>query len=210
MEAAGAPPFELSGGALCLDFANTWGDRERAESDRLRSYEHLLAFARQTATLGAAELDSLARLAAASPADAATAFTAALRLRDAVYRLLSDHARGRHPSRTDLDLLNAALRDALCHLRLEDRAGGGYGWAWADGSAGDLLAPLRPLVRSAADLLASDDLHRVRECDGSGCTWLFLDGSRNRSRRWCSMESCGNRAKAARHYRRSRGEGGST
>jgi len=47
-------------------------------------------------------------------------------------------------------------------------------------------------------------LGRVRECDGAACTWLFLDQSRNRSRRWCSMESCGNRAKARRHYHRQR------
>jgi predicted RNA-binding Zn ribbon-like protein len=66
---------------------------------------------------------------------------------------------------------------------------------------------LRPIARSAAELLTSETLSRVRECGGATCTWLFLDASRNRSRRWCSMESCGNRAKARRHYRRRR-EGG--
>ena len=69
-----------------------------------------------------------------------------------------------------------------------------------------LAAPLRPIVRSAAELLVSDQLDRVRECDGARCTWLFLDQSRNRSRRWCSMETCGNRAKARRHYRRTKAD----
>jgi len=53
-------------------------------------------------------------------------------------------------------------------------------------------------------VLTGEALARVRECGGTACNWLFLDESRNRSRRWCSMESCGNRAKARRHYHRSR------
>ncbi|HXO42658.1 MAG TPA: CGNR zinc finger domain-containing protein, partial [Thermoanaerobaculia bacterium] len=60
---------------------------------------------------------------------------------------------------------------------------------------------------SAAELLTSDKWRRVRECAGSDCTWLFLDRSRNRSRRWCAMQTCGNRAKARRHYRRARAGG---
>ena len=65
-------------------------------------------------------------------------------------------------------------------------------------------APLWPIARSAAHLLTSAELTRVRECDGTSCNWLFFDRSRGGSRRWCSMESCGNRAKARRHYRRRR------
>jgi predicted RNA-binding Zn ribbon-like protein len=104
--------------------------------------------------------------------------------------------------RADVEHVNAALHEALPHLRVA-RHGGGYAWDWADGGK-PLMAPLRPIARSAAELLTSDDLARVRECDGAACTWLFLDQSRNRSRRWCSMESCGNRAKARRHYHRNR------
>ena len=62
---------------------------------------------------------------------------------------------------------------------------------------------LWPVARSAGELLISDKLDRVRQCaDDRGCGYLFVDTSRNRSRRWCSMESCGNRAKAHRHYQR--------
>ena len=63
---------------------------------------------------------------------------------------------------------------------------------------------LCPVVRDAADLLTSRELERVGRCADERCGWLFVDTSRNRSRRWCSMESCGNRAKARRHYRKSR------
>ena len=58
------------------------------------------------------------------------------------------------------------------------------------------------LAVDASDLLTSTDLDRVRECSGDTCSWLFLDRSRNRSRRWCDMADCGNRAKARRHYSR--------
>jgi predicted RNA-binding Zn ribbon-like protein len=70
----------------------------------------------------------------------------------------------------------------------------------------DLDEMLRPVARSAADWLVSADVDRVRLCaDDRGCGYLFVDTSRNRSRRWCSMESCGNRAKARRHYERHQG-----
>lgn len=61
---------------------------------------------------------------------------------------------------------------------------------------------LWPVARSAAELLTSPDAQRVRECALRSCSWLFVDRSRNRRRRWCDMKTCGNRAKARRHYRR--------
>src|SRR5687767_7202330 len=122
-----APPaplpgaFDLSGGPLCLEFANTWGDRERPESDRLRSYGALLDFARQTGSVPPAQLAALAQRAAAEPAEAAAALTEALELRDAVYRLLAAEARARPGAAADLERVNDALRSALPHLRLEHR-----------------------------------------------------------------------------------------
>ena len=195
--------FELSGGALCLDFANTWGDRQRADSDRLRSYGDLLAFARQSGALPAREAAALEREARRDPQQAQAALAAARGLRDALYGVLAAEARGEKVAPSDVAAVNDALAEALPHLRVA-QSGDGFAWRWehADGS---LLLPLRPIARSIAELLTGDELRRVRECDGAACTWLFLDQSRNRSRRWCSMESCGNRAKARRHYHRRRG-----
>jgi predicted RNA-binding Zn ribbon-like protein len=61
---------------------------------------------------------------------------------------------------------------------------------------------LWPIASSAADLLTSERLKKVRLCEAKTCTWLFLDESRNHSRRWCDMKVCGNREKARRHYQR--------
>jgi predicted RNA-binding Zn ribbon-like protein len=199
-------PFELSGGAVCLDFANTRGDRRRPESDRLQSYPSLLAFATQAGLVDRPAAAALARHARRAPAAAEGALATARRLREALYRLFAARARGRRSAPADLAAVNAALQEALPHLRLA-RRGRGYAWGW-DGGGGELAAPLRPIARSAAELLTGEDLARVRECDGATCTWLFLDQSRNRSRRWCSMEGCGNRAKARRHYHRKRDGGG--
>jgi len=204
--AAGGGRFELSGGTLALDFANSWGDRRRPESDRLGDYAALLAFACEAGLLDRRQAARLARRARGAPAEAARAYAAARGLRDALYRVFSAQARGRRVDSADIAQVNAALQEALPHLRVA-RRGGAYAWDWDDGGGEPLAAPLRPIARSAAELLTSGDLARVRECDGAACTWLFLDQSRNRSRRWCSMESCGNRAKARRHYHRSRAAG---
>jgi predicted RNA-binding Zn ribbon-like protein len=192
--------FDLSGGALCLDFANTWSDRGRPETDHLRDYRDLLAFAQQTGLLSAAEEARLAGRAETDPQAASAALARSRGLREDLYRLFSAFAAGRAPAGGDLEQLNTALPEAYSRLRLE-RRGDDLVWAWA-APDGDLAAPLWPVLRSAAELLTSGERELVRECAGSACTWLFLDRSRNRSRRWCSMETCGNRAKAQRHYRR--------
>jgi predicted RNA-binding Zn ribbon-like protein len=200
------PTFDLSGGSLPLDFANTWADRARPESDALRSFAALLAFARGTGIAADADAERLERVARRDPPAAARVLAEARALRDAIYRLFAARARGRPAATADLERLNQALRESLPHLRVEPR-GDGFAWGWSDAER-DLASVLRPIVRAAAELLVGDDLRRVRECDGERCTWLFLDHSRGRSRRWCSMASCGNRAKARRHYARARGAAG--
>lgn len=203
--------FELSGGALCLDFANTWGDRERPSQDHLHAYGDVVAFARQSGILDDGQAAELVRRAeeesgaAAAAKAAAIALTEARALREAIYGIFSALAAGTAPPPEALDHLNAVLPDALVGLRIEPRGPRGEGFSWTGRAPTDsLVAPLRPIIRSAAELLTSDRLDRVRECAGATCTWLFLDQSRNRSRRWCSMETCGNRAKVRRHYRKQR------
>lgn len=210
METVIPPPptfFELSGGALCLDFVNTWGDRARPESDQIRTFDDLLAFAVQTGLLAEPRRRELATWAARAPAPAvARALAAALGLRESLYAIFAAGARGRATPPSDLEALNAAVKEALTHLRIAAQpAGGAAPFAWSFEASPLPTSPLWPIARSAGDLLTSPDFARVTQCDGSGCTWLFLDQSRSRNRRWCSMESCGNRAKARRHYRRSKG-----
>lgn len=195
-----SPGFEFSGGDLALDFVNTWGDRGRPETDRLRGYGDLLAFARQGGLLGPGRAEGLARAALRRPSEARGVLEAALGLREALYRLLTGRCAGAAGARRDREAVNRGIRGAFPHLELQAL---GQGLAWSAG-ADHLEAVLWPVVRAAVELLASSRHGLVHECEAPDCTWLFLDRSRTGRRRWCSMASCGNRAKARRHYERRR------
>ena len=193
--------FDLDGGRLCLDFANTRGQRT---GEHLNAYADLLAFARQSGLLTRAEDQRLQSLARRKPAEADGVLVRARSLRDALYRIFSTIAAGRGPRDADMDHFNTQLLETLRHARVLPSADG-FAWGWAGGLGGALEAPLWPIVRSAADLLTSAvELDKVRECSAGNCAWLFMDTSKNRSRQWCSMQSCGNREKARRHYGRVR------
>lgn len=202
-EDAPPQPFELSGGALCLDFANTWGNRLDPGSDRLRDYGHLLVFARQSAYLSEDLAAALDVAATSSEKSATAAFSLALELRNVVYRVFSSGAGGREVPHEDVEWVNALLGDALSHRTLE-RRDGTYVWSWTEMGVDDFRYPIWPIIESTAKLLTSGDMESVRECKAEDCNWLFLDRSRARNRRWCSMSTCGNRAKARRYYRQKR------
>jgi predicted RNA-binding Zn ribbon-like protein len=194
-------PFDLRGGALCLDFTNSVSDRAgEAPVERLRSYADLVAWARQAGVVDQDEAAALTLRSAERPAAAEQALAGAIDLREILFRLFVGVAAGEPPPPADLAALNERLPGALGHLRVAPE-GDGFAWRWAE-DPGALDPMLAPIVRSAADLLTGPDLAAVRECASGACRWLFLDRSRNRSRRWCDMKVCGNRAKARRHYRR--------
>src|SRR6185503_514632 len=189
--------FDLSGGRLCLDFANTIGWRGRDEpNEHLGSYGDFVAWAEQAGAVAPREARALLRRAAAKPADAREALAGAIELREALYRVFAAIAAGRSPRAPDLAILNAAVPAAFERSRLVASKNGFTLDAQRDGA--DLASPLTPVVRSAIDLLTSPDLDRVRTCAAAACAWLFLDTTKNRARRWCDMKTCGNREKVRR------------
>jgi predicted RNA-binding Zn ribbon-like protein len=189
--------FDLSGGRLCLDFANTVGDRGSGQpSEHLRSYGDLIGWAEQAGATTARAARGLLRAAAMQPAEARQVLTDAIRLREALYCVFAAVASGRAPRAPDLAIVNAALPAAFERSRLVPSRGG---FTLAAGVRDDdLAAPLTPVVRSAVDLLVSPEVDRVRTCAAMECAWLFLDTTRNRARRWCDMKTCGNREKVRR------------
>lgn len=193
----------LSGGRDCLNFTNTvGGHRPDHPREYLHSYQDLLAWSRHAGLLTESQTRHLLAEAERRPAEAAQILAQATTLREAIYRIFSAIAAGRSPTGEDLTILNNALAEALPQLQVVSTQTG-FSWAWRSEPSA-LEAMLWPVARSAAELLISGELERVRECDGDTCSWLFLDTSKNRSRRWCDMRDCGNRAKARRHYQRSR------
>ncbi len=200
-----ASNLELVGGRLCLDFANTVSTRIEAQSrEYLTDYGQLVAWSQHVGILGGDEAEAFLDGAASRPDLAAAALEQAIALRETIYRVFSSTADGREAQGADLSVLNRALRQALPRLKVIP-SGDTYHWSWVVGQD-DLDYMLWPVVRSAADLLTSDDLRRVRRCAREGCDWLFVDSSKNHSRRWCTMNVCGSRVKARRYYRRRRGK----
>ena len=193
--------LSLLGGRLCLDFANTvdWRTTDH-QVDWLTGYDRLLSWSRHAGALAEAEVLSLAAKADVRLKEAGVVLARAIALREAIFRIISSAIKGEPAIAGDLATLNEELARAQSAARIKQDAAG-FNWAWRD-DALCLDRMLWPVSRSATDLLTSDDLSRTRECPADDCHWLFLDTSRNQSRRWCSMESCGNRAKAKRHYRR--------
>jgi predicted RNA-binding Zn ribbon-like protein len=187
---------------LCIDFVDTvnWRTSDHPE-ERLRSYADLVAWAQRVALVGVEDAAGLLAQAEAQPSLAADVLCCAIDLREALYRILTVAGDGAVPLQPDLDLLNGELGAAMAHGELV-LAAPGFALRWKHDPA-RLDGFLLPIARSAADLLTSGDLDRLGVCHGEpGCGWLFYDTSRNHSRRWCTMEFCGNRAKAKRHYKK--------
>jgi predicted RNA-binding Zn ribbon-like protein len=183
--------MRLVGGHRALDFVNTLGGRKETPDDEyLHDYSHLLAWSERTALIDSDAAAALARGARRRPRAAAAALAAALAFRDHLDAVLRATLAGGAPRDTDLDAIRRAEVDALAQATLT----ADFVWTWT------ALAPERPLwplAHTAVDLLRNAPLDRLDECEH--CRWLFLDTSRNRSRRWCSMDACGAIHKMRRH-----------
>ena len=194
--------FDLDAGALSLDFANTveWHASDQPD-EHLNSYADLIAWAEAAEIVSEDRAAQLRQLAETRPEEAGMVFDRAFQLRETIYRIFADYSGQREFHADDLAHLNEALSESISHLQVVP-ATEGFDWGWTE-SPESLDKILWPVTRSAGELLISDQLNRVSQCaDDRGCGYLFVDTSRNHSRRWCSMESCGNRAKAQRHYKR--------
>jgi predicted RNA-binding Zn ribbon-like protein len=194
--------WDFDSGKLVLDFANTAEFHASDQPDEmLETYSDLVSWSMVAGLVMKNEARDLLVNADKEPQAAADTLSYVLELRETIYRMLSAFAHGEKPDNTDLSRFNHALTEALMKTQISP-TDEGFNWIWQiDENSFDRM--LWPIVRDAANLLTSEDINRVGECaDDRGCGYLFFDTSRNHSRRWCSMEGCGNRAKAQRHYQR--------
>lgn len=188
---------------LCLELANTVAWRGSAPAESLHNLRDLLAWLDSTEALPARAVAELRKWFEAHRAGTAMVFSEAIEIRETLYRLLHSAAMESALASEDLRRLNRALREAPPRAKLE-RADRGLGWhIEVKPTAVGMLAPV---LWSAADILIGPDRNRIRQCANDRCLWLFFDDSKNSTRRWCSMQACGNRAKAHRHYLRQKGK----
>ena len=195
----------LHGNALALDFVNTvdWRlDAQRAE-DLLTDEEVLLHWGARMGLLTTGELQRALR-------DGARGRPGSLRravgLREALYAVFAAVSDRRPPATSDLDVLREAFAEGVAQAKLQRAEGGRFHWSWTETDPTERVR--WAVAASAVELLSSGDLGRVKQCLDEGCGWVFLDLSRNISRRWCSMQGCGARAKMRRQYRRKRAQTG--
>jgi predicted RNA-binding Zn ribbon-like protein len=196
-QAATISDLPFVAGHPALDFTNTasWPPGG-VRNDRLVDYAALLAWSTRAHLIGPDDADAMRVRSLARPEEAKRVLHRGRELRGAIHEVFAAHAAGQPVPRRALDRLNRDLADALLHARIDEQ-GGTFGWTW-EGAADALDRMLWSLARTAADLLTSDQLPRVRVCAAESCGWLFIDTSKNKTRRWCSMSDCGNRAKVRR------------
>lgn len=196
--------LSLLGGRLCLDFVNTldWRGTDHPV-EFLHTYHDLVIWSRYVGTISDRQAQGLSQKADMEAFRAAAVLRDAIELREATYRIFEAVAGGLPVSEQDLKVFNrylgATMQSSQIIPQKED-------FVWdTNGDPHNLDWILNPLVRSAADLLVSAERQRVKKCSDPACGWLFLDISRNLSRRWCDMRDCGNRAKASRFYKKKKG-----
>jgi predicted RNA-binding Zn ribbon-like protein len=168
--------FPFRSGRLCLDFVSTRGSRGQLDIERLPAPADFERWVREAGLGQLPQIDEIG-------------LAAALELREAIYALVTSKRSGR--ARAVAGVNRAAARTPL--VPQLDETGEVSIWALVDGTE----QVLSTIARDAIDLMSSPMRTRVRECARPDCTILFLDASRPGSRRWCSMEACGNQTKSA-------------
>jgi len=200
-ELSSAKKFQFVGGNLALDFCNTvGGKRGLIAREYLNSYFDLVAWCYQAGLLDRAQAGTCLRDSERELESAVTVLARAVQLREGLFRIFAAQIAKKSLPRSDLELLNCELAASLGRMQLTPpKNGEGFAWRWAS-KQGALDQALGPIAHAAAMLLTDPQhLCRVEICHGDTCGWLFIDLSKNHSRRWCDMRDCGNRAKIRRH-----------
>ena len=189
--------FELVGGHAALDLVNTldWRFRTGGQEELLTGYVDLVSFALQSRLLTPRQARRLMRAARGPASDRVLADARALResLSDTIYASIDQRA----PAHSSLPLLEKFFQAWSAATRLS-REAGGLKWEWGPAAEESLDFPLWVLARAASQLMLSRHANQIRACGNPECRWLFLDTSKNHTRRWCDMKICGNRMKARR------------
>jgi predicted RNA-binding Zn ribbon-like protein len=192
-------PFKLFAGHPALELVNTLDSRFSIETiELLPAYGDLLRLVTQLRLLTPEKARRLGRTVGEK--DAQRVLLSSIELREALASLLYGLIDGGKPEASQVVTLEKHFHAAALHRRLMP-ADGQLAWTWS-GVEQRAEIPLWRLAEAASELLVSSDVERVKDCGDPTCRWLFLDTSKNHTRRWCDMKTCGNRMKARRHQTR--------
>ena len=194
--------FEYIGGDLSTDFVNTKSGRVDGDGhEHVQTYADIVEFVRIAGLIKPAEARRLIVEAERRPEKATQIHRRAVALREATFRAFDRIIVQKEPAQEDIDTISSEAADALGHAQVLKR-GDSFEWDWAD--TDDLARPVWPIARAALNLLTSPaDRDLLRQCSDDTCAWLFVDRTKNHSRRWCDMNTCGSRNKV-REFRERR------
>jgi predicted RNA-binding Zn ribbon-like protein len=192
--------FHLGAGSLCLDFANTvsWR-RSNAPIERLDTVADLASWSRQVGLITRSREQAIIGAAARHARQSSALLRDARRLREAIFEVLGSVSEGGPAPGEAFEQLQDWIHEAIGRSRLhrvDDR------YRWKQDQHIDLRDVLHSVALSCEALLRSDDVARIGRCSGRDCRWLWIDRTKNRSRRWCDMAVCGNRTKVHRYHQR--------
>lgn len=194
--------LELDGGSLCLDFVNSVRSRfENPLYEFITSPGDWLRWIHKVQLFNDVEEDRLKKYVSKNQVKAANELKRIISVRELLYRIFFKLAQVEMPSDNDLAHFNNELSRSLRYLRIGFNEELKVTENWDDKSF-NLLYTLHPLFKSAYDLLISDTLNRLKEC--KHCGWIYMDKSKNNSRLWCNMKTCGNTVKTIKYYYKSR------
>jgi predicted RNA-binding Zn ribbon-like protein len=199
-----AAVLPLVGGALAFDLTNTSSGRGGPKwLEHLQTAGHVVDWARHAKILTGRDAKRLHERVAADRRLAAQLFGAMIELRELIHAIGVEIAAASKARRPQMDALVRIHAQCLARAHLIPSAAT-FAWVW-DPRASPVEAVLGPIVLSALSVLTGADLSRIKRCPGDHCGWLFFDATKNKRRRWCEMEVCGNRAKQKRARQRGRG-----
>ena len=186
--------FEYIGGDLSTDFVNTKSGRiDGAGHEHVETYADVVNFVREAGLLGPTEAKRLIAEAERRPDKATQIHRRAVALREATFRAFDRIIQEKEPAREDIQTISAEAAEAHAHAQLM-KSDDGFEWDWPE--TDDLARPVWPIARAALDVLTNDeDRSLLRQCSDDTCAWLFVDRTKNHSRRWCDMNTCGSRNK---------------
>lgn len=198
--------FKFVGGRVCLDFTNSVGGRKNIDngdytivSDKFQKYNDLVDWGKAIGILNESTVKKLTRFASQNEKAADKVLKRSITLRESLYRIFKDVIKHAKPSNKDVEVLNKECAIAYERQRLV-YSSGKFDLGFKEDDEPDRM--LWSVALSGKDLLLSDQLHRLKQCHGENCGWLFLDTSKNKSRQWCDMKDCGNIAKVRRYRKK--------
>ena len=194
--------FQLVADHPVLDFVNTldWRFRPSGSEELLNDYADLLRFTEQSGLLAPSEVRKLLTM---DPVRKRITLSSTKKLRDCLASILYALVDGQPPPIDGRSFLSTFARTMRKSEDLE-WCDSRFQWKARRDRMKAADAPLRRLTSAALDLLTSEAINKLSACSNPECRWLFLDGSKNKGRRWCDMRLCGNRMKARRYRGRQR------